>query len=166
MLILILPRLFKQFSKQVQASTPGIANATHNFLPKTSRVKQSLFVEAMFPTSIFVVEADLHDKPATHSNSNNNKGTISVTDTITDTKGNQNNKVSVKTASSRRFLFNPIPKPEPVHEPPTSETVDDPVGPKPEPIPRPPTPDPCPPPAPISWKVLWASLSAPTNPSV
>ncbi|KAG9603595.1 hypothetical protein KCU77_g2546, partial [Aureobasidium melanogenum] len=130
----------------------------------------------MFSTSIFVVEVDLHDKPATHSssssssrsnsNSNNNKGTISVTNAITDTKGNQNNKVSVKTASSRRFLFNPIPKPEPVHEPPNSETIDDPLGPKPEPIPCPPTPDPCPPPAPISWKVLWASLSAPTNPSV
>lgn len=133
----------------------------------------------MFSASIFVVEADLHDKPATtnssKSNSNNNNG-ISRADMTTNndinikakstTPTTMNNKAPVKTTSANGFLPTPVPKPEPVSELPTSETVDDALGPKPEPIPRPHTSDPYPPPAPISWKVLWASLSAPINPSV
>ncbi|KAH0370259.1 hypothetical protein KCU65_g2644, partial [Aureobasidium melanogenum] len=121
----------------------------------------------MFYTSIFVVEADLHDKSAPHNNGSNRSNCNSnniVTKTIdtkamTPTSTTKNNKAPVKTNLSHRFLFNPIPKLEPVPEPPTSETVDDALGPEPEPISRPPTP-------PISWKVLWAPLCAPTNPSV
>ncbi|KAG9527473.1 hypothetical protein KCU93_g5177, partial [Aureobasidium melanogenum] len=108
------------------------------------------FLSAMFSASIFIVEADLHDKPATHNtnnnsnnnnenssnsnNSNNRKDPVSGADTAADTKGNQNNEAPVKTNSIHSFLFNPIPKPEPIPEPPTSETVDDALGPKPEPI--------------------------------
>ncbi|KAH0148156.1 hypothetical protein KCU67_g11566, partial [Aureobasidium melanogenum] len=135
------------------------------------------FHSAMFSTSIFIVEADLHDKPATHTSissnnksSSNNNGIKSDSDTkaMSPTSTTKNNEAPVETNPFHSFLFNPIPKPEPVPEPPTSETVDDALGPKPEPIPRPPTPtpEPYPPSAPISWKVLWASLSAPTNPSV
>ncbi|KAG9908518.1 hypothetical protein KCU94_g3195, partial [Aureobasidium melanogenum] len=132
-----------------------------SFCHRVLRAKRPLLVQAMFSTSIFIVEADLHDTPATHnsSSSNNSRSNNSSnnsndatfgTDTITDTKVTKNNKAPVKTKSSHRFLFNPIPKPEPVPEPPTSETVDDALGPKPEPVPRPPTPGSCPPAAPIS----------------
>lgn len=127
--------------------------------------KLTLF-SAMFSTSIFIVEADLHDKPATHSSSSNNNSTNSGIrieiniKTLTPAHTTKNNKAPVKTNYYHCFLFNPIPKPVPVLEPPTSETVDDALGPKPEPIPGLSTP------APISWKVLWASWSAPTNPTI
>ncbi|KAH0336338.1 hypothetical protein KCU81_g8616, partial [Aureobasidium melanogenum] len=124
--------------------------------------KQSASAQAMFSTSIFVVEADLRDKPATHDSSSNRSNSNSNnidTEAMPPTPSTKNNKAPVKTTSSHCFLSAPIPKPEPVPEPPTSETVDDALGPKPEPISRPPTP-------PVSWKVLWASLSAPTNPAV
>ncbi|CAD0101434.1 unnamed protein product [Aureobasidium mustum] len=116
--------------------------------------------------------------PATHNSSSNNrsnsskgnrnsKDAISGADTVSDTEPTKNNKVPVKHNSTHGFLSTPVPKPEPVPEPPTSETVDDALGPKPEPIiPGPPTPGSSSPPAPVFWKVLWASLSAPTNPSV
>lgn len=136
----------------------------------------------MFSTSIFVVEADLYDKPATNNPSNNNdknnsklssnssnnrKDNISGADTVIDTKPTHNNKVPVKSNSDHGFLSAPIPKPVPVPEPPTSETVDDALSPKPEPVtPGLPTPVTYPPSAPVSWKIFWASLSAPTNPSV
>ena len=67
----------------------------------------------------------------------------------------KNNKVLVTTASGPAF----IPKPEPVPNPPPSDSVDAGLGPKPEPVPSPP-------PTSLPFKLIWATIMAPSNPSV
>jgi hypothetical protein len=89
----------------------------------------------MFTTGIFINEYHLDFK--------------------TTTTGNKTTKAPVAIGFSTALM----PKPEPVSNPPASETVDAGLGPKPDPIPRPPS-------TALLFKFRWVSMVAPSSPSV
>jgi hypothetical protein len=116
----------------------------------------------MFPSGIFVVEHDLHSTtPTKKDNDNKPTGTgtadhKAITPISSTANGTEDSKATGPANDNKAPTA--IPKPLPVPQPPSSDSVDAGQGPKPEPVARPPT-------IPLSFKLIWATMMAPGNPS-
>jgi hypothetical protein len=125
----------------------------------------------MFSSGIFIVEHDLHSKTLTKKAVNKiNPETCSSTPKNDKTKtpasstssGANESQVTSTTNGNKANIateFSPIPKSDPIAQPPNSDSVDAGQGPKPEPVTRSPG-------IPLSFKLIWAIMMAPGNPSI
>jgi len=139
----------------------------------------------MFTTGIYINEKDLDPKtptnktapkkpdPPASSAPTKTKETMTTPPISNDTKDNKDNKVTTTTDGDKvtsatainkapgvnHYISMPIPKPDPIPNPPTSDSVDAGLGPRPEPVARPPSTS-------LPFKLLWAMMVAPSNPSV
>lgn len=135
----------------------------------------------MFGPGIYINEKDLEPKtptagptPTKQTNSEDNTGTPKTTETmnpsstttgVKDSKDNKvppttvNDKATSTTINKAIASTSHIPKSDPIPNLPSSDSVDAGHGPKPEPVTRPPL-------IPLSFKLIWLAMMAPSHPSV
>jgi len=129
----------------------------------------------MFTTGIYINEKDLEldtsdtgtpkkADPSASSAATKTKETMITPPNPSDTNDNNDNKATStsainETSGVNHYIPMPIPKPDPVPNPPSSDSVDTGLGPRPEPIARLPSTS-------LPFKLIWAMMVAPSNPSV